>query len=73
MTPMEWAKAHEEEMSLSGDDLAASARMFERAIMEERERCAKLADACHMNQEGLAPGDCCCGPRVALEIREQQF
>lgn len=37
-------------------------------VKEERERCAKIADGCHLEQQGLAPGDDCCGPRVAHDI-----
>lgn len=40
------------------------------AVLMERERCAKIADAHHLEQQGLAPGEHCCGPDVAHRIRE---
>lgn len=42
---------------------------IDKAVADERERCARIAEGCHLGGDGLAPGEDCCGSRVAREIR----
>ena len=43
--------------------------LFRITRANEQERCAKIADDHHLEQQGLAPGESCCGPDVAQRIR----